>query len=42
MKEVVTSIVVAVLSYFVAMNWGTWCGTATFLILLLVHRKSHD
>lgn len=37
--KTVFAIADAVLSYIVAVNFGIWCGIATFLILFIICRK---
>ena len=39
MKEIIAAIVVAALSYLIAIQFGIWCGTATFLILLIAYKE---
>lgn len=37
--RITVAIFTAIISYFIAVNYGCWCGTATFIIILFIYNR---
>lgn len=42
MKRFLFAVGNALVSYIVAVEFGTWCGTATFLMGVLIYKRSFN
>ena len=40
MKDIIMAVIATIIIYFIALCFGTWCGVATFLLLILFYHKT--